>query len=365
MRSRLSSALSLSLALALAAGGCGSKSSEPTGAAKPADGAAAAAGFDLEPVHRMAFKKLPAVYEAEGVVLTDALVELGRKLYHDPRLSKGQDVSCNTCHLVDKAGVDGLPTSKGHKGQVGTRNAPTTLNAAGHFVQFWDGRAESVEEQAKGPILNPVEMALPTQAACNAVVASIPGYQEEFKKAFPGEASPINYDNIGKAIGAFERKLVAPSRWDAYLGGDKSALTEAEKRGAVLFVTTGCVTCHAGPHLGGNDYKVLGLVRKWPNEKDVGRFEITKDPADRMVFKVPTLRNVTRTGPYFHDGGVASLNEAVKLMAAHQLGKDLTSDEVDGIVAFLKALEGDPPKELMATPTLPPSGPDTPKPDNS
>ena len=294
-----------------------------------------------------------------------ARVELGRVLFHDPRLSKSQEISCNSCHTLSKYGVDNKPTSSGHKGQLGSRNSPTVWNAFGHFAQFWDGRAKDLEEQAKGPILNPVEMAMSGADGVLDVLTSIPGYAPMFQAAFPGEAKPISFENYAKAIGAFERKLVTPSRFDKMLAGDESALTDEEKRGFMTYVQTGCTTCHSGTYFGGAMYQKVGLVKPWPSDKDVGRFEVTKNEADRMMFKVPSLRNIEKTAPYFHDGSVAELPEAVKMMARHQLGKELDDKEVASIVTFLKTLTGELPADLIADPALPPSGPKTPKPDKT
>jgi cytochrome c peroxidase len=266
--------------------------------------------------------------------------------------------------MLDKFGVDGEPTSPGHKGARGERNSPTVYNAALHLAQFWDGRAADVEEQAKGPVLNPVEMAMTSEAVVVSTIRSIPGYAEPFAKAFPGEESPITYDNIAIAIGAFERTLVTPGRFDAYLKGDGSALTAAEIEGAKVFVQTGCTTCHMGPLLGGQMYQKLGLVKPYDNP-DTGRFQVTNNEADKQVFKVPSLRNISKTAPYYHDGHVATLPEAVKLMASHQLGRDLTDEDTSKIVTFLDALTGELPKDRIVAPKLPESGPDTPKPDPS
>lgn len=309
-----------------------------------------------------AFQPLPASMGTPEQT-TPARVELGRLLYHDARLSKNQQISCNTCHTLARWGVDGEPTSAGHRGQRGARNSPTVLNAAGHFVQFWDGRAKDVEEQAKGPVLNPVEMAMPDAASVEKVLRSIPGYRPLFAKAFPGQPEPITFDNMAIAIGAFERTLVTPSRFDKFLAGDDGALSAEEKRGLALFVQTGCTTCHAGAYLGGQMFQKAGLVKPWPNQKDPGRFEVTKNEADRMLFKVPSLRNVAKTGPYFHDGSVTRLDEAVKMMASHQLGRELSDADARTIVAFLESLTGDIPPAWREAPKLPPSGPDTPKPD--
>lgn len=312
-----------------------------------------------------AFAALPARMEDAAAPASPEKIELGRMLYYDTRLSKNQDISCNSCHQLDKFGVDGNPTSPGHKGQLGGRNSPTSVNAAGHLAQFWDGRAADVEAQAKGPVLNPVEMAMPDEASVVKVLKSIPGYKASFEKAFPGEADPVTYDNMAKAIGAFERGLVSPARWDKYLAGDEAALSDAEKQGFNDFVDAGCTACHSGAYVGGSTYQKLGLVNPWPDQADLGRFAVTNADADKGVFKVPSLRNITQTGPYFHDGKVASLEEAVKKMGHHQLGKELTDAQVKSIVTWLGALEGTLDPAYVAKPALPESGPDTPKPDPS
>jgi cytochrome c peroxidase len=311
------------------------------------------------------FKALPPVMDSAANPITEEKVALGRMLYYDPRLSKGQDVSCNSCHELSKYGVDNQPVSDGDKGQKGTRNAPTVYNAAGHFVQFWDGRAPTVEEQAKGPILNPVEMAMPNEKRALAVVDSMPEYVAAFQKAFPGEKNPVTFDNLAKAIGAFERRLVTVSRWDKFLGGDQAALTDAEKAGLNKFLDAGCQNCHNGIYLGGSMFQKLGLAIPWDNADDPGRFAVTKQEADRMVFKVPTLRNVEMTAPYFHDGSIATLDEAVRQMANHQLARTLSKAEADSIVTFLKALTGELPTEYIKEPPLPKSTGKTPQPDKA
>ena len=300
-----------------------------------------------------AFAPLPAEFPSEKNPLTKEKIDLGRMLYYDPRLSKSGKISCNTCHDLEKFGVDNLPTSVGHNGQKGPRNAPTVYNAAGHIAQFWDGRSPDVEDQAKGPVLNPKEMAMPNAKAVVKVLKSIAGYVKAFKKAFPKDKDPVTFDNMAKAIGAFERKLVTPSRFDKFLKGDKSALTDEEKEGLKTFVEVGCTTCHSGPLLGGHIYQKLGLIKPWPNLKDTGRYQVTKKESDKFVFKVPSLRNVEKTGPYMHDGSVKTLEEAVKLMARHQLGRELTDKQIKSIVTFLKSLTGEIPKKYIAKPQLP------------
>jgi cytochrome c peroxidase len=291
------------------------------------------------------FRPLPAAVSSAANPITEAKVSLGRKLYQETRLSRNRDISCNTCHPLDRYGVDGAPVSTGDRGQKGARNAPTVYNAAGHFAQFWDGRAPDVEEQAKGPVLNPIEMAMPSGAQVEAVLKSIPEYADLFKRAFPGEPDPVTFNNLARAIGAFERRLITPSRWDRFLKGDQGALTDAEKAGFNKFVESGCAACHNGAYVGGNAFQKLGMVRPWPNTADLGRWQVTKKASDKFLFKVPSLRNVARTAPYFHDGSVATLDEAIRKMATHQLGKNLTDADIRSIAAWLQTLTapGDTP----------------------
>jgi cytochrome c peroxidase len=324
---------------------------------------AAVTAVTIDPVKLQMFQPLPESMPSNVNQITDEKAMLGRMLYYEPRLSKSQQISCNSCHMLDKYGVDLQPTSDGHKGLRGDRNSPTVYNAAGHFVQFWDGRAADVEEQAKGPILNPVEMAMPSEKRVVAVLKSMPEYVDAFKKAFPGENEPINYENMAKAIGAFERKLVTPSRWDRFLRGDSQALTNEEKAGFNLFMETGCQACHTGTYLGGNSYQILGLVKPWADTSDPGREKVTKNEADRMRFKVPGLRNITETGPYYHNGKVQTLKEAVSRMAEYQLGKTLNDDQIRSIIIWLKSLKGEIPVEYIKEPVLPQSTSKTPKPE--
>jgi len=311
------------------------------------------------------FKPLPDAVESQQNPTTEAKVNLGRMLYYETRLSKNQDISCNTCHDLAKYGVDGQPVSDGHKGQKGTRNAPTVYNAAGHFVQFWDGRAPNVEEQAKGPVMNPVEMAMSSDKAVVAVLKSMPEYVDAFKKAFPDDKDPVSFENMGLAIGAFERGLMTPSRWDKFLNGDQAALSDEEKAGFKKFMEVGCQTCHAGAYLGGEVYQKIGLVKPYPDTSDAGRQAVTKQESDRLFFKVPSLRNIEKTGPYFHTGKVATLEEGVKEMAEYQLGRQLKDDEIASIVTFLKTLTGEIPAEYIKPPQLPKSTAKTPKPSST
>jgi len=309
-----------------------------------------------------AFKPLPVDMPSDSNPISPEKAELGRMLYFEKRLSKSQQFSCNSCHNLTTYGVDNQPVSTGHNEQKGNRNSPTVYNAAGQIAQFWDGRAASVEEQAKGPILNPVEMAMPDSATVIKTLKSIPGYEEAFAKAFPGEKDPITYNNLGKAIGAFERKLVTPSRWDQFLKGDKTALTDEEKSGFNTFVDAGCSSCHSGQYLGGKMFQKLGLAKEWHITADSGRVKVTKQEPDKFVFKVASLRNISQTGPYFHDGSIDSLHKAVSSMGDVQLNKKLSSQEVQAIVAFLKTLTGQIPAEYIQEPKLPENGPKTPQP---
>ena len=308
------------------------------------------------------FKPLPKTIPApKDNPTTKAKVELGKKLYYDPRLSLSGLISCNTCHNLATYGVDNLPSSLGHQFKTGGRNAPTVLNAGFHIAQFWDGRAKTLEEQAKGPILAHVEMAMPNPDFVVLKIKTIPGYLKEFKKAFPNQKDPITYDNIAKAIGAFERTLVTPSRFDKFLLGDTKSLTKKEKEGLKLFIDKGCVNCHNGVAVGGGMFVKFGIYKPYPTA-DLGKYKETKKEGDKFVFKVPSLRNIEMTYPYFHDGQVWDLKKAVKIMAETQLGKKLTDEEADKIVAFLKSLTGEIPKDALTLPVLPKSSSETPKP---
>jgi cytochrome c peroxidase len=321
---------------------------------------------DTDPVQlRMFEPPLPDVMEGPANPVTEQKVSLGRMLYFEARLSKGHDISCNSCHGLDTFGVDGMPVSDGHKGKLGDRNSPTVYNAAGHFVQFWDGRAPDVEEQAKGPVLNPVEMAMPSEQYVLEVLESMPEYVDAFKAAFPEEKNPVTYNNLGKAIGAFERRLVTPARWDKFLKGDKGALSPEEKAGFATYMEVGCQACHAGTYLGGNLYQRLGAVKAWPDASDPGRAKVTKNNADQLVFKVPSLRNIEKTGPYYHNGKVGTLAEAVQSMGEYQLGRKLTDPQVQSIIRWLRTLTGEIPSEYIKPPVLPKSTNKTPKPDIS
>ncbi len=265
-------------------------------------------------------------------------IALGKMLYFDTRLSGGRDLSCNSCHALDHLGIDSRAVSIGHNGRLGKRNAPTVYNTAQHIALFWDGRAADLEQQASSPILDPSEMAMLDARSVERTLRGIPGYVAAFGRAYPGEA--IDLSHVARAIAAFERTLVTPSRWDRYLEGDHTALTKAEHAGLKLFADIGCVQCHTGELVGASMFQKVGVVERWPNQADQGRYVVTKLDADRMVFKVPSLRNVALTGPYFHDGSVKSLRTAIAMMAKHQLGTELTDEEVVSIETWLKTLDG-------------------------
>jgi len=323
--------------------------------------ASAFAQADLADAFLPMFQPLPVQVLSPNNELTEAKINLGRMLYYENRISKGEKLSCNSCHMLDKYGQDNLPFSPGHEGKLGGRSSPSTYNAAIHIAQFWDGREPTVEAQAKGPVLNPVEMGMPSADFVVKVLKSMPGYVAAFKAAFPGEADPITYDNFGNAVGAFERGLLTPSNWDAFLKGNKDALTAEEKKGFATFAKTGCVTCHNGPGVGGMMYQKLGLVKPWPDLKDNGRADFTKNDGEKFFFKVPSLRTITETGPYLHDGSVKTLEDMVKKMAEYQLGRELSDEDTASIITFLKALKGELPTEYVKVPKLPESTANTPK----
>ncbi|QDX82488.1 cytochrome C biogenesis protein CcsA [Denitratisoma sp. DHT3] len=292
-------------------------------------------------------------------VANPALAELGKKLYFDPRLSKSGFISCNSCHNLSMGGTDNIKTSIGHNWTEGPINAPTVLNSSLNVAQFWDGRAADLKAQAGGPIANPGEMASSHVLAIE-VLQSIPGYVAEFKKVFGSDK--VDIDKVTKAIAAFEETLVTPnSRFDKWLKGDKKALTANELAGYKLFKESGCVGCHNGAAVGGNSFQKMGVVEAYKASSPAeGRVAVTGQDADRFNFKVPTLRNVEMTYPYFHDGAANTLKEAVDTMGRIQLGKKFTGDENAKIVAFLKTLTGEQPSFKL--PILPPSSDATPRP---
>jgi cytochrome c peroxidase len=313
---------------------------------------------ELSPSVLSLFDPLPGEATPGNYEISADLVNLGRMLWYDPRLSINQQQSCNTCHPLDRYGADGLAVSVGANGQTVKRNAQSVYNSAFHIAQFWDGRAPTVEEQAKVPILGSGEMAMLSPAQVEAVVRSIPGYEPLFVAAFANDPGAITYAKVSQAIGAFERRLVTPSRFDRFLAGDYTQLTADEQRGLVTFVSVGCTTCHVGITVGGLLFKKLGEIQPY-STADLGRFEITGAESDRYVFKVQSLRNIAKTAPYLHDGSIQTLDEMVRLMGWYQLGKQLTDAEVASIITFLNTLTGEIPTDYIAPTALPESGPDT------
>ena len=294
-----------------------------------------------------------------AVITNTAKVELGKKLFFDPRLSKSGFISCNSCHNLSMGGSDNLPTSIGHNWHEGPINSPTVLNSSMNIVQFWDGRAATLKEQAGGPIANPGEMGFTHDLAAD-VLRSIPQYREAFKSVYGNDN--VNIDEITDALAAFEETLVTPNApFDRWLKGDKNAISPTALKGYELFKNTGCVACHNGEAVGGNSMQKMGLVEPYVTKNPAeGIAGLTGKDADRMRFKVPTLRNVELTYPYFHDGAYWKLEDAVDVMARLQLGRKLNHEEVGQIVAFLKTLTGDQPDFKL--PILPPSSTDTPHP---
>lgn len=311
------------------------------------------------------FKPIPTTPPVlPGNQATPAKLELGRMLYFDPRLSASHAISCNSCHNIGMAGVDSEETSIGHKWQRGGRNAPTVFNAVFNTAQFWDGRAKDLEEQAGGPMVNPVEMASPKEHVAEQL-AAIPGYVIAFGAAFPGDPQPVTLANAQKAIAVFEATLITPNApFDKYLRGDASALNAKQKQGLQLFMNKGCGACHNGINVGGGMYAPFGVVEKPGADllppTDRGRFDVTKTATDEYVFRSPSLRNIVLTAPYFHTGRSWDLRQAVGVMGSSQLGQQLTADEIDKVTDFLESLTGEQPK--IVYPILPPSTAATPRP---
>lgn len=297
---------------------------------------------------------------APAVITEPEKVELGKKLFFDPRLSMSGIISCNTCHNLSLGGTDNLKTSIGHKWQAGPVNSPTVFNSSLSIAQFWDGRAANLKEQAAGPIQAEVEMAMPHTLAVD-VIKSIPGYVEIMQQVYG--TPEVNLDRITDAIAAFEETLVTPnSRFDKWLMGDDSAITAKELAGYQLFKNSGCVACHNGEALGGTSFQKMGLVAPYESSSPAeGRFAVTGKDKDRFSFKVPTLRNIELTYPYFHDGEAAALEEATDIMGRLQLGRKYSAEEIEMLVAFMKTLTGELPK--LELPILPAAGNDTPRPD--
>jgi cytochrome c peroxidase len=280
-------------------------------------------------------------------------IELGRRLFFENRVSMDGNINCAFCHLPEKHGSDGLPKAIGVFGEENPRNAPSVFNAALNFKQHWRGERESLEEQAEKSLLGPASFGNPDFATAIGKLKAIPAYGEAFKDAFPDEAEPINSKNWGRAIAAYERTLLTPSTFDAFLSGDARALADRERAGLRKFIDLGCAGCHNGAGVGGGSFQKFGLQADYWKETGVavpdrGRVDVTKNDADLYVFKAPALRNVAKTAPYFHDGSVDDLTKAVRVMARTQLGKTLSDTDAVEIVAFLGSLTGRPPANYAA-----------------
>ena len=307
---------------------------------------------------KQSFGPLPQVMTSEKDPVTPEKVSLGKILFYETRISVDGTVSCARCHPIGLYAADGLKKSIGNNCKVNPRNAPTLFNAAGQISAHWIGNRVDVEDQARQSVTGPPSFGMPSNEAVEAKLKGIPGYTELFKKAFPGENSPVTVDNLARAVGAFERTLVTPSPFDSFLKGDLAALNEQEKRGLKTYMEAGCIMCHFGPYAGGQMYEKFGIFEPyWKYTKsepiDEGRYAVTKNEADKYAFKVPVLKNVAKTSPYFHDGSVGNLEEVVWIMGKVQLNRALTKEQVEEIVTFLKSLTGMIPKEALEIPLLP------------
>ena len=304
------------------------------------------------------FGPLPQVMSSEKNPITPEKVKLGKILFYETRISVDGTVSCARCHPSALYAADGLRKAVGNNCKINPRNAPTILNAAGQISAHWIGNRADVEDQARQSVIGPPSFGMPSYEAVENKLKEIRGYTDLFEKAFPGEANPITVDNFAKSVGAFERTLVTPSAFDAFVKGDRSALKALQKRGLKAFMEIGCMTCHSSAYFGGQMYEEFGVVEPyWKYTKsdpiDEGRYAVTKSEADKYVFKVPVLRNVEKTAPYFHDGSVGKLENAVWIMAKIQLGKDLDKTQVEEVVTFLKCLTGKIPEDALRVPLLP------------
>ncbi|HUL22159.1 MAG TPA: cytochrome c peroxidase [Thermodesulfobacteriota bacterium] len=307
---------------------------------------------------RQIFGPLPQVMLSEKNPVTPEKVKLGKTLFYETRISVDGTVSCAKCHPVALYAADGLRKSIGNNCKVNPRNAPTLFNAAGQISAHWIGNRTDVEDQAKQSVIGPPSFGMPSYEAVESKLKGIKGYVDLFKEAFPDESNPVTVDNFAKAVGSFERTLVTPSRFDLFLKGDITALREQEKRGLKTYIQAGCIMCHSGPYAGGQTYQKFGIFEPYWNYTkselvDEGRYIVTKNEADKYFFKVPIHRNVAKTAPYFHDGSVDKLEDAVWIMGKIQLGKDLNKAQVEEIVTFLKFLTGKIPEDALKVPLLP------------
>ena len=305
------------------------------------------------------FGPLPQAMVSEKNPISPEKVKLGKILFYETRISVDGTVSCSRCHPIGLYAADGLQKSIGNNCKVNPRNAPTLFNTAGQISEHWIGNRVDVEDQAKQAVIGPPSFGMPSYEAVEKRLKEIKGYGPLFKEAFPQDKDPVTVDNFAKAVGAFERTLVTPSRFDAFVKGELTALSDNQKRGLKTFVETGCMICHSSAYVGGQMYQKFGVFEPYwrytgSKEIDGGRYVVTKNESDKYVFKVPILRNVEMTFPYFHDGSVDHLNDAIRIMGKIQLGKDLDKSQVEEIVTFLKSLTGEIPEDALKVPLLPP-----------
>ncbi|WP_457626425.1 cytochrome-c peroxidase [Persephonella sp.] len=306
------------------------------------------------------FRPVPDIFPSDKNKITEAKVKLGKMLFYEPRISIDGATSCAKCHPLTLYGADGLKKAQGNNGKINPRNAPTILNAAGQISQHWRGDRKDVEDQAKKALLGKGSFGAPSYKWVEEKLKKIKGYKALFKEAFPEDKYPVNVDNFARAIGAWERTLSTPSRFDKFLMGHIDALSQKEKKGLKKFIKKGCVSCHNGALLGGNMYAKFGIIEpywKYTESKEIdrGRFDLTKKEEDKYLFKVPSLRNVEMTSPYFHDGSVSSLKKAIWIMGKIQLGIDLSKEDIEEIYAFLRSLTGKLNEDMKTVPVLPPS----------
>ncbi len=335
--------------------GCAGNQTDKENAADKKAPELSKADKDLLSKAQMFFKVLPAQALNPENEITEAKLKLGKMLYYDTRLSKDQTQSCNTCHNIATYGVDKLPTSPGDNGIPGTRNSPTVFNAALKGAQFWDGRNKDVEQQAGGPILNPAEMAIPSEQFLLDRLKKVEMYQQLFAEAYPGENDAFTYKNIRHAIAAFERTLLTPAKFDKYLAGNVNAMSAQEKKGLGTFIGQGCIACHTASVLGGTMLQKFALFGDYweltgSKNIDYGLFQETNNEADKFMFYVPSLMNIEKTAPYFHDGSVSDLKMAIKIMGKAELNKDLADEQIDEIFVFLKTLTGKVPAAAATVP---------------
>jgi cytochrome c peroxidase len=301
---------------------------------------------------------LPASMPSEQNPITPEKVKLGKMLFYEPRISVDGTVSCSRCHPIALYAADGLKKAVGHDCKENPRNDPTVFNAASQISEHWIGNRTSVEDQAKQAVIGPPAFGMPSYESVEKVLRSYKEYEILFKAAFPSDKEPVTVDNFAKAVGAFERTLITPAPFDAFLKGTNDAITAQQKRGLGMFMDQGCAGCHFSPFVGGQMYQKFGIFEPYEkytkSEKvDQGRYAVTKNDSDKFVFKVPVLRNVAMTSPYFHDGSVENLPDAVRIMGKIQLGKDLSNEQIQDIVSFLHSLTGNIPEDAMTVPVLP------------